>query len=180
MAATSVASATCVTSARVASAACMAPSITHLISVEMIKGLFSASRMWTGITVMRIEAIINVAAELVGTVEPRAGSDEYAAVEPLGTVVAIWGAGVRSVVVEAIRANRLCSDIDGDLGGCRAWDAQQRGNKGGKGKNFQIAHKLSLTLEKGNPNAKVVVDRKGLKLKEGFGKREHRPEIDRI
>jgi hypothetical protein len=129
----------------------MASSITHLISVEVIKGLFSTRRMWTGITVMWIEAIINVAAELVGTVEPRAGSDEYTAVEPLGTVVPIWGAGVRSVVVKAIWANRLCSDIDGHLGCCAARDAQQRGNQGGKGKHFPVVHKFSPHFGKRQP-----------------------------
>jgi hypothetical protein len=137
--------------AYVASTARVASSITHLISVEVIKGLISTRRMWTDITVMWIEVIINVSAEVVGSVEPRAGTDEYTAVEPLGTVVPIWGAAIRSVVVEAIWANRLWSDIDGHLGGCGAWDAQQRGNQGGKGKDFPVVHKFSPHFGKRQP-----------------------------
>jgi hypothetical protein len=89
----------------------------------MIEGLISTRRMWTNVAVMWIEAVINVAVELVGAVEPRASSDEHATVEPLGPVVTIWGAVVWGEVVKAIRANRLWSDIDGDLGRCRPRDA---------------------------------------------------------
>jgi hypothetical protein len=127
--------------------------------------------MWTHVAVMWIEAAINVAAEVVGAVEPRAGSDKHAAVEPLGTVVPIWGALVWGGVVKAIRASRLWSDINGNLGGCRARNAQQSSNQGRKGKYFPITHKLLLTLEKGNPDAKTGSDWKRLKLKEGLGKR---------
>jgi hypothetical protein len=110
-------------SAFVASAASVAASITHLVSVEVIEGLLSTVRVWTNVAMMWIEAIINVSVEVVGAVEPRAGPDEHAAGEPLGPVVPIWGAVVWGEVVEAIRANRLWSDIDGDLGRCRPRDA---------------------------------------------------------
>ena len=132
-------------------------SITHLVSVEVIEGPLPTLGMWTNVAVTWIEAVINVAAEVVVAVEPRAGSDEQAAVKPVGTVVPIWGAVVWGEVVVAIRANRRWSDIDGDLGGCRARDAQRNGNQGGKGKNFPIAHKFLLTLEKRNPDAKIVM-----------------------
>jgi hypothetical protein len=145
-------------SAFVASAAFVATSITHLVSVEMIEGLLSTFRVWTNVAVMWIKAIINVSVEVVGAVEPRTGTDEHAAGEPLGTVVPVWGAVVWGDVIVAIRASRLCSDIDGDVGGgCRAGDAQHSGNQGGKCKDFQITHKFLLALEKGNPDAKVVM-----------------------
>ena len=98
--------------ARMASAACVAASITHLVTVEVVEGLISTLWMWTSVAVMWVEAVINLAAEACGAVEPRAGTKEHAAVEPLGSVVPIWGAVVRSDVVVAIRANRLRSDID--------------------------------------------------------------------
>jgi hypothetical protein len=101
-------------------AACVAASITDLVSVEVIEGLFSTLRMWTDIAVMWIKAVINVALEVVGPMEPRAASDEYTAVEPFGTIVTIWGAVVWCEVVVAVRASRLCSDIDRDLSGRRA------------------------------------------------------------
>jgi len=96
----------------------VAAPITHLVSVEVIEGLVSAFRMWTNVAVMGIEAVINVAVEVVGTVEPRADSDEHAAVKPLGPVVPVWRAAVWSVIVVAIRANRFCSDIDRNLRRC--------------------------------------------------------------
>jgi hypothetical protein len=118
----------------VASAANVAASITHLVSVEVIKGLFSALRMWANIAVMWIEAVINVALELVWAVKPRTGSEEHTAVEPLGTVVPVWGAVVWGHIVVAIRASRLCADIKGHLSGCRARDAQRSRNQRRKGK----------------------------------------------
>jgi hypothetical protein len=58
-------------------------SIAHFVSVEMIKGLLATFRMWTSVAMLRIEAVVNVTVEVVRTVEPRAGSDEHAAAEPL-------------------------------------------------------------------------------------------------
>ena len=128
MASASVASASvasaCMASAFVTSV-CVAAPITHLVSVEVIKGLVSTVRMWTSIAVMQIETVIDVALEVVGAVEPRAGSDEHAAAEPLGPVVPVWNAIVWGVIVVAIRASRFCSDIDRDLCMCRARNAQQ-------------------------------------------------------
>jgi len=50
-----------------ASTHCVAASITHLVSVEVIEGLFSTVRMWTNVAVLWIEAVINVAVEVAGT-----------------------------------------------------------------------------------------------------------------
>jgi hypothetical protein len=140
-----------------ASAACVAAPVTHLVSVEVIEGLFSTFRMWTNVAVMWIEAVINVTVEVVGAVEPRTGTDEHATAEPLGPVVPVGGAVVWGEVVVAIRASRLCSDIHGDLSGCRAWDAEQSGTQDSKGKQFPIAHVVLFIPEKSNPDAKVVM-----------------------
>jgi hypothetical protein len=105
---------------------------------------------------MWIEAVINVALEVVGAVEPRAGSDEHATPESLGPVVPVWGAVVRSEIVVAIRANRFCSD-NSDLSRCRARNAQQSRNQDRKGQEFRIGHEFLVTPEKSNPNAKVAM-----------------------
>jgi hypothetical protein len=131
-------------SACVASLASFVAPITHLVSVEVIEGPLSTLRMWTNVAVTWIEAVINVAAEIARAMEPRAGSDEHAVGEPLGTIVSIWSAVVWGELIVAIRTNRLWSDIDGDLGGCRARHDQRSGNQGGKSKNFPIAHKFLL------------------------------------
>src|SRR5258707_12179863 len=95
----------CVAAACV-TAACVTAATTHLVSVEVIEGLVSTSRKWTPVAVMWIEAVINVAAEVVSAVEPGAGSDEDAAGKPLRSIVPVWGAVVCRIVEEAIRPNR--------------------------------------------------------------------------
>jgi hypothetical protein len=139
-----------------ASAHSVAASIPLFVPVEMIEGLISTFRMRTSIAVMRVEAIINVAVEVMPTMEPGAGSDEHAAVEPLGPVVTVRSAVVWREVVVAIRARRCWSDIDRDLRGCRARNAQHSGNQDGKNKKLPIAHVFLLVAEKSNPDAKVV------------------------
>jgi hypothetical protein len=49
----------------------VATPVTHLVSVEVIKGPVSMVRMWTNIAVMWIETVINVAVEVVGAMEPK-------------------------------------------------------------------------------------------------------------
>jgi hypothetical protein len=122
-------------------AACVTAPITHLVSMEVIEGHVSTPRKWTMVAVMWIEVVINVTVEVGGTVEPWAGSDENAAAEPLWPVVSIWSAVVRSRVEVTIGANRRCSDIDGNLSGRRARDAQQNANQDGKSKDFPMTHK---------------------------------------
>jgi hypothetical protein len=111
-------------------------SITHFVSVEMVERLVSAFRMWTGVALMKIETVINVTMEVVRTVEPRAGSDEYATTEPLGPVVSVRSAVLWRVVVVAIRARRFGADVDRYLRGCRTRNAGQSGEHNGEGKNF--------------------------------------------
>jgi hypothetical protein len=75
------------------------------------------------IAMLWIKAVINMAIEVVRAVKPWAGSDEDASGEPLGSVVPIWSAVVRRVVEVAVWANWRNSNIDRDLGRCRAWNA---------------------------------------------------------
>src|SRR5260370_33465565 len=95
--------------ASMASASVAAP-ITHLVSGEVIKGLVSTVRMWTMVAVMWIETVIHVAVEVVSTVEPRAGSDEHAAVEPLEPAVPVGRAAAGLAIVVAIRPIQ-CSSV---------------------------------------------------------------------
>src|ERR1700756_2689645 len=144
-----------------APSACVAAPITRLVSVEVIKGLVSTVRMWTTVAVMWVEAVINVAVEVVGAVKPRASSDEHAAVEPLGPVVPVWSALVWGVIVVAIWASRFWSDIDRDLRRCRARNTEQSRNQGTKGKKFPIAHEFLLTLQRSNPDSEGVMTARG-------------------
>jgi hypothetical protein len=123
------------------SAAYMTAARTHLVSMEVIEGLVSTSRKRTTVAVMWIEVVINVAVEVVGTVEPGSGSDEDSSAEPLWPVVSVWSAAVRGIVEVTIWANRRCSDIDGNLSRRRARDVQQNANQGWKSKEFPMTHK---------------------------------------
>ncbi|MCU1331314.1 MAG: hypothetical protein JWM08_306, partial [Candidatus Angelobacter sp.] len=41
------------------------PSVTHLVAAKVIEGFVSTLRMWTGVAVMWIEAVIHVTIEIV-------------------------------------------------------------------------------------------------------------------
>ena len=101
----------------------MAASTVHLVSMEVIEGPISTRRKWTMVAVMWIKAVINVAVKALWTMKPGTGSDEDTAGKPLRAVVPVWSAAVRGVVEVPIRANGRHSDIDRDLGGCRACNA---------------------------------------------------------
>jgi hypothetical protein len=122
----------------------------------MIEGFVSTLRMRTSVPVMWIEAVVNVAMEVVRAVEPGAGPDEHAAVEPLGPVVPVGRAIVWGEVVVTVRANRLRSNLDRDLRGGKTRNAQQSGSQDRKGEKFPVMH-VFLLNKKGNPGAKVVM-----------------------
>jgi hypothetical protein len=67
----------------------MALSIARLISLEVGKRMIAAGGQRACIAVMRIEAVIHVTEEAMGTMEPWAGADEDAADEPVRPVIAI-------------------------------------------------------------------------------------------
>jgi hypothetical protein len=108
---------------------------------------------------MRVEAVINVAVEVVGAMEPRAGSDEHTAGEPLGPVVAVRGTIVWGEVVVTVRAHRHWSNI-GDLCGCEARNAQQSGNQNRKGKKFPRVHLFLLNPKKATQVPKLFMTKR--------------------
>jgi len=78
-------------------------------------GVLTAYRVWAVIAEARIVAAIDVTAEADRSVEPGPRTEEDSARKPGRRVVAEGRAPVRRVVVVAVRANRLDSDVDGDL-----------------------------------------------------------------
>jgi len=77
--------------------------------------MLAASWVRAVVALAIVEVVIDVAVEVVGTMEPGAGADEYAAREPLGTVVAVGSAVVRGNFIVAIRAIRGRTDFNRDL-----------------------------------------------------------------
>lgn len=83
----------------------------------MVGGMFAAGRRWAVIALTVIEFMIDMAVEVVRTVEPRASADKYAACEPFRAVVSVRRAIVRRLFVVPIRANWRRANLDGNLCG---------------------------------------------------------------
>jgi hypothetical protein len=113
-------------------AAPVAAPVTHLVPVEVVEGSVSMLREWAAVAVLGVEAVVHVAVEVVGAMEPRAGSGKETAAEPLRPIVSVWGAVLRRIVEVAIRASRRYPDIDGDPCRCRSWDTQHSGGQDDK------------------------------------------------
>ena len=108
--------------------------------MEVVERLLTALGHRSGVTVMRVVAVIDVAIEAAMTVKPWAGSDEYPVTVPIRTIISINGTVIRSVVVIAIGTSRLNTDVDTDLclcseRGCRQADPSEH-------QAFQSVHKL--------------------------------------
>ncbi len=70
------------------------------------------------VTVFRMEAVIYVALEFTGAMEPRACANEGVPAKPFWTVVACRGTVIWSDVIVTIGTFRSCSDVDADLSLC--------------------------------------------------------------
>jgi hypothetical protein len=159
----------------------VAASITHLVPVEVIEGPFSTLRMGTNVSMMRIEAVINVPVEVARAVEPRACSDEHPTAEPLRTIVSVRRAVVRGIVIEAIRTGRLGSDIDRDLSRCGTRNARQSGDQGRQDKKFRITHLFLLIFSssrKKQTKCQIVTKQKDSIQHMQKANVEHMPKIE--
>ena len=95
--------------------------IPSFVSMEVVELLGAACRQRTSVAMARIIPVVDVAIKSVRAVEPRAGSNKYAANEPVWSIVAVGSTVVRGVIKIPIRAYGRHSDIDGNLsrrGGC--------------------------------------------------------------
>jgi hypothetical protein len=75
----------------------VASPISRLVAVEVVVGLISAPRHRSSIAVMRVKPAIDMAGKVFRAVEPGASSNKHAANKPVGPVVAVRRAVVRSV-----------------------------------------------------------------------------------
>src|ERR1700722_853807 len=97
----------------------VASAVARFVAMEVVEGLFAALRHRSAVAVMRVVAVVDMAVEVVLAAVPVAGANEDSAVKPVGPVVAVGRAVVGSLVVVAVRADRLHSKTNGDLGGRR-------------------------------------------------------------
>ena len=121
------------------------------IAVEFmatIGWVFAAFGHMPVIAVAIVEVMVHMPIKVLGPVEPGTGPDEYAAIKPLGTVIAVGGAIIGRLFVVAIGAFRRSPDIDTyrDLGfGRRSGCEKQPGSYSGKNYLFQAFHCFLLS-----------------------------------
>jgi len=90
--------------------------IAGFISMEVVEPLFSAPWKRPRVPVMRIEAVVDVAVESVMAMKPWASTEKYPADKPIGAIVAIGCAVIRSVIKVPIGAHRSHTNADSNLG----------------------------------------------------------------
>jgi hypothetical protein len=86
------------------------------VAVPAFASLFTTWWVGSFVAVFGAVVVVDVSVEVLWAVEPRAGSDEDSAGEPLGAVVAVRGARVRRDCVIAIGACGCDADAYADLG----------------------------------------------------------------
>ena len=118
--------------------------IARLVAVEVVELLFAAARKRSAVTMMGIEAVVDMAVKAVRAVEPAASSNKHPVHKPIGPVVAVGCAVIWSVVEVPIGADGLDSEGDGDLGWRYARTTEQGSCERCEGKGFDFEHNLSL------------------------------------
>lgn len=94
--------------------------VVHGLAVELSAvgvRLFATSRKAAAVSLPVIEVVVYVAVEVIAAVKPRTSADEDAAVVPFRTVIAIWSAVIRWLLVVAVGAGGRRADLHGDLRG---------------------------------------------------------------
>jgi hypothetical protein len=136
----------------------MAASITHFISSEVGNpawalcrhGSIATIRQRASIAAMYVETVVYVTVKIVTSVKPWTRANEDAIRKPFRTVVAEGSAGIRRVVVVAIRAvgSDTDADADGNLSFCfgRGRRSKADSGKNGHGKTLKSVHDILLTV----------------------------------
>jgi len=91
--------------------------IVHCLATErhtILRTPFAPGGHGTPVTVPEIESMIDVPVEVIGTVIPRACSDEAIARKPLRTVVAVRSAIIRRHFVITVGTDRRTANSDPD------------------------------------------------------------------
>ena len=106
--------------------------ITRFVALEVVESLRAALGQGSMVTVVRVIAVVDVTVKAAVAMEPWAGANEDSTVEPVGAIVAVGGAIVRSVVEVAIGAPRRHSNVNAD---CNLGRAQGRTTEQGNCEN---------------------------------------------
>ena len=94
-----------------ASLAYVASPISRLVSLEVVEALRPALRHWSSVTVMRIEAVVDMAEKAARAVKPGASSKKHPAHKPIGPIVAVRRAVIWGIVEVPVRTHGSRSDV---------------------------------------------------------------------
>jgi hypothetical protein len=123
----------------------MALRVPRLVCMELVERLLPTCRQRAAISVTRIVAVVHVAVKIAMSVKPGACADERPATEPIRPIISVGSTAIRSVVIVAIGACRLNSDIDTNLGPCFETTSHQADSRNsGERSTFESLHDRSL------------------------------------
>src|SRR5271166_967539 len=105
-----------------------------------------------------MEAVVHVAAEIIAAMEPRAGTNENIAAEPLGAIIAGRSAAIGSGIIIAIRTFRRDADSEADLGLCFGGHCckTNRGN-GRRRQKIELTHEFTFGLASRNLAQRLIL-----------------------
>jgi hypothetical protein len=83
----------------------VASPISRLVCPKVIEALRPMLRQRSGVTVVRIKAVVNMAVKAARAVKPGASSKEHPANKPVGPIVAIRSTVIRLIVEIPVRAH---------------------------------------------------------------------------
>ena len=146
--------------------------VARFISLEVVEGPRATLRQRTGVTMMRIIAVVDVAVKAAMAVEPGAGSDKHIAHEPIGPVVAIGSAVVGRIVEVPVGAygRPANADADGNLGRRvgrrREGTGQHENGENCESKDFNFEHVFSLIRLELHSELRVETEKQSFNLDE--------------
>jgi hypothetical protein len=132
----------------VASVAYIASPIPRLVTLEVVEALRPALRQRSGVTVMRIKAVVNMAVKAVTAMKPGTSSNKYAANKPVGPIVTVRSTVIRSIVEVPVRTHGCHSDVyaDGNLSWRHRYTAQKPSHESCESKRTDFEHDSSFFL----------------------------------
>jgi hypothetical protein len=94
------------------SVAYMALAVTRFVSLEVVEWPRTMIGQRSGVAMVWIETVVDVAVEAMGAVKPGPGSDKQSASEPVRPIVAVWCAVIRCVIEVPVWAHRCDSNVN--------------------------------------------------------------------
>jgi hypothetical protein len=128
-----------------AGVAYMALRVPRLVCMKVVERLLPTGRQRAGISVTRIVAVVHVAVKIALSVIPGTCAKERPTTEPVRPIISVGSTAIRSVVIVAIGAYRLNSDIDTNLGPCfQTAPHQTNSRNSGERSTLEFLHDRSL------------------------------------